>query len=251
MCIGRRRRTGLHREALPLIIPVEQGLDGVFRLAGRIILDVVRKEAAVIPCLRADAAIRLIDVEVGRRELAEAVLPDEECGLFVLLRDVRHARITIEVKRYAELRRQIVEGIPCARLLLTKGRTQGRELGPAKIEDILLPVAGSHTVDVEGVFDAHQDTATLLQPGFRQGMQHRVDVALKQTEDLPRQHRDHDIVVGAVVETAGYLMYARLEEGNEGCRRLLIAEHQNRRVALAARGYVLEIKPFDGIGDVS
>ena len=82
-------------------------------------------------------------------------------------------------------------------------------------------------------------------------MKHRVDVALKQTEDLLRQHRDHDIVVGAVVETAGYLMYARLEKGHEGCRRLLVAEHQDGGVTLAARGHVLEIKPFDGIGDVS
>ena len=123
MCIGRRRRTGLHGEALPLVIPVEQGLDGVFRLAGRIILDVVRKEAAVIPCLRADTAIRLIDVEVGRHELAEAVLPDEECVLFVFLGDVRHTRITVEMKRYVKLRGQIVEGLPCARLLLAKGRT--------------------------------------------------------------------------------------------------------------------------------
>ena len=138
------------------------------------------------------------------------------------------------MKRYAELRRQIVERLPCARLLLAKTRTQGRKLGPAKIEDILLPVAGSHTVDVEGVFDAHQDAAALLQPGFRQRMKHRVDVALEQPEDLLRQHRDDDIVVGAVIETAGYLMYARLKEGHEGCRRLLIAEHQDRSVALAA-----------------
>ena len=138
------------------------------------------------------------------------------------------------MKRYAELRRQIVKRLPCARLLLAKTRTQGRKLGPAKIEYILLPVAGSHTVDVEGVFDAHQDAATLLQPGFRQGLQHRVDVTLEQPEDLLRQHRDHDIVVGAVIETAGYLMYARLEEGHEGCRRLLIAEHQDGCVALAA-----------------
>ena len=251
MCIGRRRRTGLHGETLPLVISIKQGLDGVRRLPGRIILDVVRKEAAVVPCLRADTAIRLIDVEVGRHELTEAVLLDEECGLFVLLGDVRHARITVEMKRYVELRRQIVEGLPCTRLLFAKGRTQGRELGPAKIEDILLPVTGSHTVDVEGVFDAHQDTAALLQPGFRQRMKHRVDVPLKQTEDLLRQHRDHDIVVGAVVETAGYLMYARLEDRHEGCRRLLIAEHQDGGVALAARGHVLEIEPFDGIGDVS
>ena len=234
MCIGRRRRTGLHGETLPLVIPVKQGLDGIRRLSGRIILDVVRKEAAVVPCLRADTAIRLIDVEIGRHELTEAVLPDEECGLFVLLGDVRHTRITVEMKRYVKLRCQIVEGLPRVRLLLAKGRAKGLELRPAKIKDILPAVAGSHTIDVEGVFDAHQDTTTLLQPGFRQRTKHRVDVTLKQTENLLRQHRDHDIVVGAVVETAGYLMYARLKEGHEGCRRLLIAEHQDRSVALAA-----------------